>query len=86
MIFTLCLISFGIYLGQEYTLPSVKILVTNLVTYITNIESNENGSSGTSQNDHSQNFNYMTNISYFMKKLLLTFTSKSHAESQPEID
>ena len=37
MFYTIIIIIFGIYLGQEYTLPSIKLLSINCFSYLQNI-------------------------------------------------
>ncbi len=42
MLYTTCVFLFGIYIGQEYNVPSINIIVHKIITYF-NGNPNNNG-------------------------------------------
>jgi hypothetical protein len=81
MIVTLALVSFGIYLGQEYpNLPVVKNIFYNFVSYLQNLQVSN------SLNEHNENSSNLSNssnssyVSYFKKtySFLSSFFSKTN--------
>jgi hypothetical protein len=76
MFITLCLVSFGIYLGQEYpNLPVVKNVVFSLFTYLNKFQKNNN------EELNLNNSNEMDNSSKFvlrnMYNYLLSFVKSN---------
>lgn len=59
MLYSLFLITFGIFLGQEYPIPSIKKLTLNIYNYDFNIHTNK---------DTNDNLSINKILEYFNKK------------------
>jgi len=87
MFFSLLLITFGVYLGQEYNLPVVKNVVSNMVTYFQDLNQHKSSVSNKSSvfNVFNNVFSVFTSLSNKTGSLLSYFSNKNTSTSVSDL-
>lgn len=77
MIFTLCLVSFGIYLGQEYpNLPLIKNVVFSLFGYLKTLQQ-ENQLHQTNELSVNSSSSSLTNLYHYLSSFVKSSSHKN---------